>query len=183
MGSLKDSPTKDGSVVFLVAKNAVGDNLGGFYRWDPTSTLAEDAQFMNVIKSNFTNTGRWIRIFQKVKVYPHGILVNNGGVRTFYAPGITNAGGEVSINLTEDNTPTGTPLFTEVWLNQSKATTESTSVSNSVQSYVKSTTADLKQTTHGYYKPNAVTITVGLLFNPVAAVGAGVNVQFKIEGV
>lgn len=172
-----------GAIYLLVGRAAVSDGLGGFYRWNPAASDTEDATFMRTFPSDNSAMGRWERVFQRVQVLPHGILVNNGGVKTFYAPGTTNASGEITLNLTLDNTANGTPIFTEIWFNDSKAAVTATTPANAVSSYVKNLSANLKQTTHGYFRANAVTITLGLLYAPFAAAPAGVGVQFKIEGV
>ncbi len=181
--ALKNHPVDTDTMIFVVGKETIGDNLGGFYRWDSASTSPEEMGYANIIVSNKIATGRWLRVFQKVKNYSHGILLNNGGIKTFYATGTTNANGEVTLNLTEENTAGGTPLFKEVWFNDSKSTMTATGPGDAVTSYVKSLSSNLKVTTHGYFKANALTITLGLLLAPLASVGAGINVQFRIEGI
>ena len=183
LAELKACPVSPGARVFLAGKNAVGDNLGGFYRWDEAATGAEDAAYMNIVPSSRSATGRWRRIFVRNIQYPHGVLTFNGGIKTFYASGVTNANSDIMLYLTEDNTPAGAALFTEIWSNVSRSTATANGPSSAVQSYTKSLSADLKQTTHGYYKANALTITLGLVYAPFASVGAGIPAQFEITGV
>ena len=110
-------------------------------------------------------------------------MVNNGGVKTLYASGITDSSGGIQLYLTDDGTATGNALFAEIWRNTSQCTQPATGPSTAVQSYVKALSADLKSTTHGFYKANAVTVTLGLVYAPFAAVGAGIPAQFEITGV
>lgn len=182
LADLKACPVYPGARVFIAGKSSLGDNLGGFYRWDETATGSDDA-YMNLVSSNLTGTGRWRRLFVKSIVYPQGIMVMNGAVKTFYATGATNANGDITLNLTDDNTATGNALFAEIWSNVSRSIATATGPSSAVQSYTKSLSPDLRQTVHGYYKANPVTVTLGLLYTPFASVGAGVTAQFEITGV
>ena len=169
------------STVFMLGRVTSGDGLGGFYDWNETSTDAEDTQFLNTVVSNNSATGRWIRVYQKAKTVPQGILVSNGGVKTLYVSTVTDSNGKAKINLTTDNTPTGPSIFTEIWENRSYSKLTATGPGDAVQSYLVA--ADLKTTTHGYYKANAITITLGLVVPPLASTGAGIAVGFKIEGI
>ncbi len=178
---LKNLAPNAGITVLLLGKDAIYDNLGGFYRWDAASTSDEDT-YLRAIPSSRSETGRWVRIFQKAQVLPHGILVNNGGVKTFYASGTTDANGKITLNLTMDNTLSGPAIFKAIWFNDSKCTSPAGSPQAAVTSYVESLSADLKKTIHGYFKANAVTILLSMVYNPFANVGANVPVQFRIEG-
>lgn len=172
-----------GAVALIVGRANATDGEGGFYRFDSAMSGTEDVTFGTQLISTRTAAGRWVRIFQRTKTLPHGILVMNGGVKTFYAPGVTNSAGEVTLNLTTDNTPTGPAIFTEIWFNAARAMAPAESVSNAVQNYVKNQTANLKSTTHGFYRANALNLVLGLLYNPFASTGAGVPVQFRVEGI
>ena len=181
IADLKAMPVSPSTKVFVFGKDTIGDNLGGFYYWDNASTLPEDSVYLNVITSDNTPTGRWRRVFAKSVQYPQGVLVNTGGVKKFYAAGVINASGECALNLTADNTPNGAPLFAEIWKNDSRAKTTATTPSQAVSSYTKSET--LKTTTHGYFRANPVTITLGLAYAPFASAPPGTPVQFEITGV
>jgi len=171
-------------IVFLIGKNTMGDNLGGFYRWDMTSTDTEDTQFMNVIASDLNTTGRWLRVFQRARNTAGGAtLVNNGGVRTMFISATTNSSGEISINMTEEGTSGGTAIFTEIWSITATANINATGPADAVQSYRKTLAANLKTATYGFYKANAVTITLGLLLVPVASIGSGTSILVRVEGV
>lgn len=172
--------------VLLIGKTVIGDGKGGFYRWDSTDTTsAEDTTFMNVIPSNVQGvSGRWVRTFQKTRTTAGGgVLVSNGGVKTYFFTASTNSSGEITLNITEENTANGTALFTEIWSITPSPQTNATGPADAVQSYRKALAANLKTTTYGFYKANAVTIILGLLYNPFASIGAGTNVQFRVEGV
>ena len=184
MTDLKNNPITSGAQVLMVGKTSITDGLGGFYRWDETSTATEDMTNLNVIASNLSSTGRWVRTFQRVQVLPHGILVLNGGFKTFYAASSTASTGKATINLTMDNTTTGTAFCTSIKYNDSVSLLDAANPQDAIQQYIVSTTSDLKQTTHGYYKVNAVTLALASLVGgiiPVANVGAGIPVNFKIE--
>ena len=183
LADLKALPVASGTKVFIAGKATVGDGLGGFYYWDANSNAAEDTTYLNVVASLKSATGRWVRMFQRARNYPQGVMVTNANVKTFYASAVTDANGDCTITLTDDNTPSGNPLFTDIWFNDSKATITATGPANSVTSYVKTLAANLKSTTHGYFRANAVTVTLGLLYNPFSTVGAGVPVQFRIDGI
>lgn len=186
VADLKAAATADADVALLVSKAAPGDNLGGIYRYSAASTEAEDMAYLNVIRPAAAATGTpggWLRVVQRAKTYPQGVMSMNGIVRTFFASGTTNASGDVILFLTEDNTATGVPLFKQIWFNDSKATVNATGPANAVTSYVKTLATDLRQTTHGFFRANALTVTLGLVYSPFAAVPAGVPVQFRIEGV
>ena len=182
LADLKQQPVAIGARALLVGRTSLDDGLGGFYRWDENATGADDLSFMNKLSSDVSPTGRWVRIFQKATSYPQGVLVKNGGVKTFYAGGVTNSNGDCTLNLTDDGTLSGNALFAEVWFNDSKSTVTATGPANAVTSYVKSLSSDLKTTTHGFFRANAVTVTLGLLYSPFAAVPAGIPVQFQING-
>lgn len=161
-----------------------GDAKGGLYQWSPSSAAAEDLTYYNVVLSNTTSTGRWVRVFQRVRVLPQGRLVYNGDVKTLYVPTTTNASGEATFYLTYDGTPTGTPIFSTILENKSEARIDSTDPKTAVQSYVRSQpeTNSFISTTHGYYKANAVTITISMVYSPFASIGAGVSVVATIIG-
>ena len=186
VNTLAELQSYDGAtdvVLIMVGATSRDDGRGGIYRFDMSSTESEDLVYLRVVKPANMTTGRWKRINSKVEVYPHGTLVINQNVKTFYAQATTDASGEITLNLTKENTAGGTAIFSEVWFNDSRANVTATTISNAIQSYVKNTSANLKTTTHGYYKANALTITLGLVYSPFTSVGAGVQVQFRVEGI
>lgn len=175
------TPT-DGDLLFLLGKNNVGDGLGGFYRYDANSTATVDNVFLNSVASTTTTAGRWVRVFQRAAQLPQGILVTNGGVKTLYVQATTDSTGSATIYMTVDGTPTGTPIFGSIMANISRVTTPAANPSQAVQTYIVSTSSDLRTTTHGCFRPNALTVAVGAVYNPYTTVGAGISVAFEIEG-
>jgi hypothetical protein len=183
IADLRAAPVSDGARAFVPGGNAPSDGLGGIYRWDPSVTAAEDAAFLNIVASNVTSTGRWVREFQRAQQLPHGVLVNIGGVKTFYADGVTIAGGTASLILTMDGKDSGEPIFKKIWHNVARARTTAQTASDAVQSFLMAEANDLKSTKHGFTKANVTTIVLGGLISPLAMVGANVAVSFKIEGI
>ncbi len=160
----------------------VSDNQGGFYRWDTTSSGSED-QFLNVVISNISASGRWVRVFQRARQTAGGaILSNTGGIRCMFITAVTDSTGSITLPLTEEGTAGGTALFSEIWSITPSPDTNATGPADAVQSYRKALAANMKTVTYGFYKANAVTITLGLLLTPVASIGAGTSVSFRIEG-
>lgn len=188
---LKNVPvpsSPDVKVVFLIGKASLGDNRGGFYRWDPAATGSDDAQFMNVIGSNMTGTGRWVRIFQRAIAYTQGYLVNAGGIKTFWAPGTTDSTGKVTIYITDDNTATGNALFTEVWQINPQRNPASTSTSAPIIGDAV-LSSDLKTLTVTFSKSASTTLAgtllgiAGSVIPGLTAAPSGLAVQIKVEGV
>lgn len=168
---------------FLVCRTVIGDGLGGLYDFDLTASGAEDTVYMNTIPSSTTGTGRWVRVFQKAKAYPQGVMVTNGGVKTFYVSATTDSNGDATFQLTDDGTSTGNALFTELWMYSAQANSPAVNLAAGVNSFFKSVSANLKTMVFGQYKENVVTITLGLLLAPLATVGAGTSVLCKVEGI
>lgn len=184
LSDLRITPVMPNKIVMLVGRTAIGDNLGGFYRFDTAATGSDEMTYLNTINSSLTTKGRWVRVFQRARtITGGGIMVNNGGVKNFYISGTTNASGDVVLNLTDDNTATGNALFSEIWSITAISTTDANGPATAVQSYRKSLPAGLKTLTYGFYRANAITITLGGVIPPVASVGAGTIVQFRIDGI
>lgn len=169
------------TVALITGKVTRGDGQGGFYWWDPVSVEAESLSYMLVIAVTGVATGRWKRINAKVQVLPHGILVLNGGVKTFYASGVTDANGQFALNLTMDNMPGGPQIFSEIWFNSAQSAANNETPNSATKSYVKTQT--LSQTVYAFFRSNVVTMVVALLYSPVLAAPAGVVVFAKVEGV
>ena len=170
-------------VAFVCGKSAVNDNLGGTYRWDSSASMADDPQFVRSFAANGVTNGRWVRVFQNTTTLPHGILVNSGGIKTFYGRGTIGAGGIGTLNLTRENTADGTPIFSEVWMNRGEASVNAAGIADVVNGGRRLLTADLRQTSHFFYKANALTITLGLVYSPFAAAPTGTVVQYCVEGI
>lgn len=178
-------------VVLVIGKTTPGDGLGGFYRWDPSASGVDDTAFLNIVATTVEDppAGRWVRVFQKVKTYPHGIMVMNGGVKIFYATGLsTDSQGKIVVNLTEDATTNGSALFTEIWQKGFDAQ-NSAPTANDVISGNAVVSANLKVLTYTFSKGSSQTLglnvaqIVGANIASMKAVPAGVPVIIKIEGV
>lgn len=176
-------PTQD-RVYFLLGRDSIYDGKGGFYRYDSTSTDTVENYYMNVLGSNLSTVGKFKRIFAKTFALPGGILSINAGIKTYYCTGTTNSSGEITINRTVDNTSNGASIFTEIWGTTIMPVAIATGPAEAVQSYPRTAPAVSNKTvTYGFYKANAVTVTVGLLLTPVASIGAGTSVNFIIVGI
>jgi len=188
--TLADLKTIKGTnnIVINIGKLAMGDGLGALYFWDVNSLETEDTVYNNVVKATNVTTGRWKKVFQRMQALPHGTLVINSGKKEFFCSATVNASSEITINLTMDNTTNGTPIFTEVWFDDSKATVNTTTSNDAVTSFKKSLSANLKQLTHGFFRGNSTLlslaiVTTGLTVGGFRSVPAGTVVQFKIEGI
>ena len=183
MADLKAMTPAANQNILLIGKTTVGDGLGGFYRWDASSTADEDLTYLNVIMSTVTSSGRWLRIFQKVRMTAGGAkLVMNGGVKTLFVTGTTDANGQIVVPLTEDGTAGGTALFNTIDSIVVTPQTDAVGPADAVQSYRKNLAANNKTATYGFYKANALTLTLGLVYSPFASIGAGTIVKFTVQG-
>lgn len=179
---LKNTTPAPDTIVFLLGKVTPYDGLGGFYRWNPDLSEVEDTLYMKSFPSNLSGTGRWTRMFQRAQTMGAGTLVNNGGVKTFYVGGVTNASGDTTVNATTDGTATGTAIFTEIWSIVAQAMSVSSTPANAVMAYPKALPVDLKTITYGFCRINPAAIVLGGTLPPVA-VPAGVEVKFSIDGI
>lgn len=152
------NPSLD-AMVLLVGKSAVGDGLGGFYRWDATDiTSAEETQFMNTLVSTVAGAaGRWVRVFQRAKAYPAGVMVMNGGVRTLYCPTVTDSSGRATVYPTVDGTATGAALFSEIWQIAGTVNAQATSVDGVIVGSGNIST-DRKTVTYTFAKNKTTTL-------------------------
>lgn len=179
---LKLQPVDSDVLVLTVCDSVVGDDRGGLYRWDPTSTAAEDLTFLNVVASSVSATGRWLRFAQRVRQLPHGVLTNLWGVKTFIGSGVISASSECVFNLTMDNTAGGEAIFSEIWENRAYSKTTASAPAGAIMWYPKAVAANLKSATHGFYKANVVTMALGLLYSPFMAADAGSAVGITVTG-
>lgn len=188
VADLKTVNPTPGMIVFLLGRAAPYDGMGGHYRWDPNASETEDTRFIKSFPSDSSSSGRWVRVVQNIQELPQGVLVINGGIKTLYGKATTVSGGTASINLTLDGTSTGAAIFQEVWRNSSEPNANAATVNDVVKGGRKSLDANLKSTTHLFFKPNPVTftlaaITAGLLFNPNTNAPSGIPILFEIEGI
>jgi len=189
VADLKMQPVSTDTILLLVGKEHLADGLGGFYRWDVSSTLDEDMAFLNVIKSSVSSTGRWVRIFQRVRQFSHGVLVSVGGVKTFYVLGkATDANGLVTAYLTDDGTPTGNALFSSVWTAQGQAIANAGSANDLVVGGQKSLSSDMKTLVYQFARGGSVTLgasltaLLGLVIPGLRPPGTGTPVTLIVTG-
>jgi hypothetical protein len=183
---LKQQPGNTNNCVLTTGALAERDNLGKFYTFNPTSTADEDLVNYNVI-APLNGGGRWEAVFTKTLVLPHGTLRMEGGLKTFFYQGVTAADGTCTVNLTLDGTATGTPIFTQLYYEDSKANVNTSNPSDAVNSCQKSISSDLKQLVHLFYRGNIniltlAIITTGINANSSRLAQAGTPVKFVIFG-
>jgi hypothetical protein len=117
--------------------------------------------------------------------------VSNGGVRTFYTQGVTDANGTVTVNLTEDNAAGGVALFTEIWSTsgESSANVTTMAANDVIIGARKSVGTALKTLTYVFVRGGASTLgsnllaIVGTLIPGLRAVPAGTPVLLRIDGI
>lgn len=178
-------------MIFLISDTAVTDGRGGFYYYDPNAT-GVDTVLMNTIWPNprkALSTGRWVKVFQRERQFPGGKMEYNGTTRRYTTSALTDASGNITLKLTEDTTSTGIALFKKIDGIIPLPDVAASQLTDAIISFPKKTMADatyLKTPMFGFYKPNAISITlaslpiVGLL--PVASVGPGIKVNFLVFG-
>lgn len=186
LADLKLMPGQDTNPILLLGKTNIGDGFAAHYYWDDNSVDVDDPTYLNTVKVTAVDIGRWKKVIAKVQTLPHGFLVSNGGKKEFFASGVTIADGTCTLNLTMDNTVNGTPIFTEIWFDDSKATVNTTNVYDAVSSTRKSLTNSNKQLTHLFFRGQAPVISVvGISVVNIAQrpAATGTPVQFKVEGI
>jgi len=185
LAELKSTPGSVENVVITLGQNSKGDSKGALYYWDSLSTEAEDTVYYNTVIATGTTTGRWKKVFTRMQNLPHGILVSNAGKKEFFANNKSiSATSDITVYLTMDGTATGTPIFSEVWFDDSKAVVNTASVNDAVASYRISLSSDLKTLKHGFYRGNSNAVSVlGVNLLSFRGAVAGTLVNFKIEGI
>jgi len=187
LSDLRLQPVDLNVAILMVGMNSMDDNLGGFYRWDATSAVAED-QFLNSVVSSMSETGRWVRVFQRVRQLPHGILCYNGGIKTFYGAGTVNGSSESSVYLTMDGTAGGTAIFSNVLATNCEATANISNANDVITACRKSLSVDLKTLTYYFSRGNTQTLAgtlvaiAGTVITALRAAPSGTAVIFKAEG-
>ena len=185
MTELKSAPTSADTTVLLLGKSTASDGFSGFYRWDPDSSATEDLTFMNAITSSLSSTGRWVRIFQRARTLPHGVLVYNGGVKSFYPlNAVTDANGEVVLNLTENNTTTGVPLFSAIWSVSMEGVTATASANDVVVGSRKALSSDSRVLTLRFVRGASTLVSVlGVALPGLRVAPAGISIGARIDGI
>ncbi len=193
LADLRSAPVSADTTALLICKTTVGDGLGGFYMWDASASGDEDTTYMNTIPSSVSTTGRWVRIFQKVRTYPQpvgvGTLVKNGGVKNLYVSSVINSNSEVTIYLTDNGTATGNALFKEIWSTDAEVTANVASSNDVVIGCRKSVSADLKTITFAFSRGNNQTLgatllsIAGTVIPGLRGAQTGLPVLIRIDGV
>lgn len=133
VAQLKAARVAPGAIVLVTGAATMNDGRGGFYRWSSSATGDDDTRFYRIVTSSRSSSGRWVRIFTSTRELPHGILHMAGGLRIFIATaGVTDANGEVAVQLTDTGVAGGTPLFSEVWFDSASARPTTTTTANDV---------------------------------------------------
>lgn len=173
------------TIALVIGGAALGDGLGGFYRWTVDDTSTEDTRFFNVVASSTSSTGRWIRVFQRVRAVAGGYLVTNGGFKQFFMPTTLNSSGQATIYLTLDGTATGTPIFTEVWTTQGDGAAAGSTANDSVIGTRKSLSIDLKTLTYQFVRGSSTTLTglLGLVVPGLTSAPSGTAVVVAVSGI
>jgi hypothetical protein len=186
IAGLKDMPVSDmPTIALVVGGQTLGDGLGGLYRWYSGDASTEDTRFFNVVTSNTTGGGRWIRIFQRVRAVAGGYLVTNGGFKEFFMPGTLNASGQIIATLTMDGTSGGTPIFTEVWTTQGDGAAAGSTANDSVIGTRRSLSNDLRSLTYQFVRGSNTTLTgvLGLVIPGLQAAPQGTAVVIRVSGI
>lgn len=149
---LKSQGGINNAMVYVLGGSTVGDGRGGVYRWSSSNTEQEDLTYYNVIQVTGLETGRWIRTNQNIFPYPQGTLFRIGSLKIFTASGVTDANGEVTFNLTTENTSGGTAIFNSVFFNSGQATVNAPTPNDIVMGSVKTLSANNKVITFRFSK-------------------------------
>ncbi len=157
---LKQRSFGPGITILSGGRTANLDGGGAIYQWDATSTATEDTTTYNVVKSDMNTTnqpGRWIKMFQRVIVYPGGYLVRIGDFKIWIATKNTSSA-EAVFYLTEDNTANGTALFTTIITSIGKANGTASNANDAIIGYLKA--QDAKSVTYGFARGNSSILSI-----------------------
>lgn len=183
LADLAALPTQDGQIVLVLGAAAYGDGLGGFYRFDKSSTAAADA-YNNIVLPT-TGSGRWIRVFQRVRKLgsTSNILVSNGSFKMIYAPASTDANGRVTVYLTDDGTATGNAIFTTIMQTAGEGTANVTNPNDTLIGARYSLSADRKTLTYQFARGNSSVLSIlGVTVLGMRAAASGSPVVVRVDG-
>lgn len=180
---LRAAPTQDGQLVLVLGALTYGDGLGGFYRWSDNITPAEDATYYNVIAATGSATGRWIRVFQRVRTVGANVLVANGSFKQLYCPGVTDSNGRVTLYLTDDGTANGNALFSTIMQTAGEGTDAVTQPNAALVGSRYSVSVDRKTLVYQFSRGSTTTLgALGLTILGLVAAPSGANVTVRIDG-
>lgn len=194
LSQLRAAPVAEGTLVLLVGKDVPYDGKGGLYRWSAASVAADESGSMSfsVIASTRPGqvTGRWIRVFHKVRVLPQGFLIYTGGVMEFFSNDLlSDANGRVQTYLTYDGTVSGAPIFTDVWQPSFSVLFKPTNVNSAIIGNIEPLPIDLKSAAVNLSQlkptslPGVLTSLLGLIINPAQVPASGTKVRIFVKGV
>lgn len=184
INDLREAYTAEGQLVLVLGVATYGDGLGGFYRWVGSSNAVEDTAFYNVIASNVTTPGRWIRVFQRVRQIGGNTLVSNGSFKMLFAPGVADSNGRVTVYLTDDGTATGNALFTTIMQTTGEGTAAVSDPNNVLIGARYSMSSDLKTLVYQFARGNSTVLSVlGTNVIGMRSAATGAPVSVRIEGV
>lgn len=183
VAALKGQPGNTENSVMTLGAITKGDSLGSLYYFDASdSTTVEDTLYWNTVVPN-NNIGRWKKIFVKTLTLPQGVMTMNGGIKSLYVQTTTDATGTATINLTTNNTTNGTPIFSEIWWDDSKSAVATTNVNDAIGSTRKSLSSDLKVLSHMFYRGNSSLVSIlGATVLGFRTAPTGTAVNFIIVG-
>lgn len=184
VNDLKAAPTQDAQLVLVLGVTAYGDGGGGFYRFDKTSTAANDTSYYNVVAPT-AGSGRWVRVFQRVRPIGAGgnIIVANGSFKMIYAPGTTDANGRVTVYLTDDGTATGNAIFSTIMQTAGEGAANVTDPNNMLIGARYSLSADRKTLVYQFARGNSSVISLlGATILGMRTAAPGSPVVVRIDG-
>lgn len=169
---LKLKPVDTEVVYLVVGKTTIGDNQGGLYYYDAAASDTEDLTYSNIIQSSLTGTGRFKKVNIRNIQLSHGLLKIDGGVKTFIANANTNASGEVTINLTYDNTTNGEALFgAQPWLVLCGTQPNNTNGNDVVFGQIKSYANSYKQGVFAFSRGGSTSLNLTIVTAGLAVLG------------
>jgi hypothetical protein len=189
LAELKTKVGQPNSSIQLLGKTSAGDFMGSTYYWDDTSNEAEDTQYNNVVAVTGRAVGRWKKAFSRTMTYAQGIYTQVLGIKRFYVDGVTDANGEVTVNLTPENTANGTQIFTEIWSVNPQCNTNISNSNDVVIGARKSIGVNNKTVTCVFSRGNTNTLgatllsIAGTVITGFRAAPAGTAVKIIVEGI
>lgn len=183
LNDLRTLPVADAQLVLVLGVTGWGDGLGGFYRWSAGNTTAEDKPYYNFVGSSRSTAGRWVRVFQRVRTIGVNVLVTNGGFKTLFASGVTDANGRLTVYLTDDGTPAGNALFGNIMQTNGEGTAVQTDPNNIFVSGRYSLSSDLKTLVYQFARGNSSVVSLlGTTVLGMRAAAQGATVSVRIDG-
>lgn len=169
---------------YVMGMDSLNDGQGGAFRWDSSSTVTPDDY--NFIQANNVAIGRWIRANQNRMQLLQGMLFRSGGMTTLYLDSVTNSNGQILVNLTTNNTSTGTAIFKANIIEISITPMQASAAANARTFGSATISADRKTAVVQLTSSNET--TVGLLglttltISPLKNAVAGVLVKITFQG-